>query len=516
MKNIYTDFKFKRHWIYGVFIILLGIVSCQNLEEFTLNTIPSPQNARITKVDRNATLAWDAVSDPRVDSYEIQLGSDSEFSVVLKTDTIPSNLLEYTFEDLESEESYAARVRALNPDPLTNSFYASVVFISNEIENIFRLMTDEHIGIGWVNLRWNEPEEGSVTHIILTPTEGGNEIRADLTPEQIANRSARIENLDRNGANYFAEIFDNNILRGETIFTSLDVNASITINDDNTNYRSLQDAINAARSADIINIGNTVYDFSDMGEVQVENKSLTIRGMSEGDIPELTVHIFNLVGSVPYFKLENLKIIGRSQQIIRFENIVGSSDISITDCDISGASAGLIYASSGSTATIGFEMENSILHDFGNQGGDFIDYRNGAISKFLVKNSTFYNLARDFIRIDGPVQNVGENLRFENCTFDNITSNRFIYIRSNTSKTDFVRCLLTNKASNGQNGILTEVTFTDSNVFGTFSERYAQHTMTVENMTALDPQYENAGAGNYKVNNPEVINARQGDTRWLE
>ncbi|KEO74259.1 DUF5123 domain-containing protein [Anditalea andensis] len=540
MNNIYPDFKIKRPLLYGVFIILIGIVSCQNLEEFTLNTIPSPQNAGITKVDRNAILAWDAVSDPRVTSYEIQLGSDSEFSVVLKTDTIPSSLLEYTFENLESEESYAARVRALNPDPLTNSFYTSVLFISNEIENIFRLLTDDHIGVGSVLLRWNEPSEGSVTRITFTPVSPGEQITVVLTPEQVASREASVEVLNQNRTEYLAEIFDGEVNRGEIRFITIDINAVISV--DGGIYGDLQAAINAATSGSVVRVGASVYDFSALqnGTILINNKSLTIQAASdEGAKPDIKLRNFNIIGDVGYLKLIGLKIqsISRAETSLNTDYnkhlfgvtyVTDAFHLEITDCELTGAESGLIFTQGVGAASapdpipgtgiFSMAVENSLLYDFGNAGGDFIDFRSGSVAGITLKNSSIWNSARALLRADPDVAFIGTSgFILENMTINNFCNGgRFVDVRAN-GKTVVRNSIITNKPSNQanrmQNGATLEII--NSNLFGTNINNVTAGATVTERLN-VDPQYQNASAGNFKVNNHEIMKARLGDTRWLD
>ncbi|MFD2033837.1 DUF5123 domain-containing protein [Belliella marina] len=523
------------------FLVLSTIIysGCRDLDEFSLDTISSPTDLEITKDGRNATLSWTQSPDTRIDSYEVQLGTDSEFSSILSIDTIAVSEKSFLFENLESEQTYAARVRALNPDPLTNSYYSSISFTSNEIENIFRILTNEHIGVGQVLLRWNEPSEGSVTRVTLTPIEDGDQITVELTQEEIVSREVRVEGLSESRVEYVAEIFDGEINRGELRFFSLDINAAITV--DGESYINLQAAIDAASSGSIIRVGASAYDFSGLqnGTITINGKSLTIEAATEGSIkPDIKIRNFDLRGNVGYLRIKGIKI----QSISKAENsantdynkhIFGVSyvteqfSLEITDCELTGAESGLVFSQGVGAASapepipgtgiFGVTIENSLLFGFGNAGGDFIDFRSGSVSGVVVKNSTVWNSARALLRADPDVIFTGTNgFLLENVTIDNFCNGgRFVDVRTE-GKTVVRNSIISNKASNQgnrmQNGASLEIH--NSNLFGTNINNVTAGA-TLTDRIDLDPQYGNAVNGDFTVNNATVKALSIGDPRWF-
>ncbi|MCH7408088.1 fibronectin type III domain-containing protein [Belliella sp. DSM 111904] len=523
----------------GLALCIVFYTGCKDLQEFTLDTIPSPSDLQIDREGRNATLSWTQTPDSRINSYEVQLGTDADFSSILSTDTLEVGEQSFTFMDLESEESYAARVRALNPDPLINSYYASITFISNTIENIFRVVNNEHLGIGQVLLRWNAPEEGTVTRLVLTPTAGGDQVTLDLNPDQIAAREARVEGLSENRLEYKAEIFDGDIVRGELFFFTLDINSAITI--EGESYANLQAAINAASSGAVIRIGSSTYNFSEIqnGTILVDGKSLTIEAATENsNKPEIILRNFELRGDIGYLNFKGIKIhsISKAQtsqnndynkHIFGASYVTGQFNLELLDCDLSGAESGLIFTQGVGAASapepiagsgiFGVTIENSLLHSFGNAGGDFIDFRSGSISSVQIKNTSIWNSARALLRADPDVSFTGT----DGFVLDHVTVNsvcdggRFVDVRAN-GRTVIRNSIITNKVSNHgnrmQNG--ASLVIQNSNLFGSnINNITAGATMT--DRVEFDPQYTNASSGNFSIQNAALKALSIGDPRWF-
>jgi polygalacturonase len=217
------------------------------------------------------------------------------------------------------------------------------------------------------------------------------------------------------------------------------------------------------------------------------------------------------------FKLTNLAIVGYETHIINTSDVTGEVKIEVSDCEMSGARAGIVYASSSAGGVRSFYMDNCIVHDFAeaDQGGDFIDFRNGEISDFLISNSTFYNVGRDFLRVDGGVSYTGsEDPTFINCTFDDLPERRFIYVRANSFETTYVNSLFTNRKSDANNGVGALTHAFNCNHYGTNSDSYLRFVQNTEDITEIDPEYANAPAGDFTLGSQALIDAQIGDPRW--
>jgi hypothetical protein len=375
-----------------------------------------------------------------------------------------------------------------------------------------------------VSLKWTTPKKGSVNKIILTPVGGTALAPVILTATNIANKQITIANLLA-ATSYRAEIYEDGDRKGIATFTTIDPNSVITINSGTTIYELLQDAIAAASSGDVINVGGAKYNFSAAGTVEIANKSLTIKAVAGATVPEITSASFNLTGNVASLKIVGIKfIITSGNYFVNVTGATGTTNISLEGLDITGPAAGLVYLATGSTASLTFNVDNCLIHDFGAVGGDFIDFRAGEMKGMTIKNTSIWNVARDFLRTDATAT-ISGTLSFANCTINNfciITSgstNRFVYLRANNSVVTVNKCIVSNKlgtTNSGISGTGTSVTFTDSNVFGSSASAITSSPTVKTNLTNLDAQYANAAQGDFTVGNATVKAAGQGDPRWLK
>ena len=182
---------------------------------------------------------------------------------------------------------------------------------------------------------------------------------------------------------------------------------------------------------------------SDAGSL-VLNQGLTLRGLSRnGRQPEF-VGGFKLVMTEGSFVLENLKLNGTytadgaEKKIGNMIDIDGTSvidDIILKDCEVTGYNNRLV-SGSGESDVNSFQVSGLQVHDFGT-GGDFIDFRKGAVRRVEVKNNTFANGIRTFVRIDAGVicgaVNVENNTFYNLCAVDSKDNNGIMHVRSTTS-----------------------------------------------------------------------------------
>ncbi|MBQ1831375.1 MAG: DUF4957 domain-containing protein [Bacteroidales bacterium] len=182
---------------------------------------------------------------------------------------------------------------------------------------------------------------------------------------------------------------------------------------------------------------------SDAGSL-VLNQGLTLRGLSRnGRQPEF-VGGFKLAMTEGSFVLENLKLNGTytadgaEKKIGNMIDIDGTSvidDIILKDCEVTGYNNRLV-SGSGESDVNSFQVSGLQVHDFGT-GGDFIDFRKGAVRRVEVKNNTFANGIRTFVRIDAGVicgaVNVENNTFYNLCAVDSKDNNGIMHVRSTTS-----------------------------------------------------------------------------------
>ncbi|MFD2033841.1 DUF5123 domain-containing protein [Belliella marina] len=524
------------------FIVLMAFIigACVDHETEMNYALPGAKNLSVEdKKARTATVSWEYDQD-QVQYFIINLSKEPTFANAIVTDTIGVDIREYGFQGLESLVEYHVRVQSRTGNRLIDPHPAILVFRSAEIESLFLPLESSDINVESVKLTWKAPNQGGVSHIVLTSLDNGNVRTIELGTSEISSRSVVIEGLVSAG-NYSAEIFDADENKGTITFTTKDINAAISISGNSKTYEFLQDAIDDAVSGDVIKVGAAIYDFTDplYSTIFIDGKSLTIEpANTAGDMPEIRFKNFDLKGDIGYLKIKGIKILSNSKAVTDGNTdynkhmfgvtyVTGTFSLELTDCDLSGAESGLIFSQTvgaGSapeaipgSATFGLVVENCLLHDFGNAGGDFIDFRSGAISNILVKNSSFWNGARALFRADADVVFLATaTLTLENSTINNFgNGGRFVDLRTNGSvivRNSIVTNKITNHGNRMQNGASLQLI--NTNVFGSNAGNITAGA-TITNGLAVDPQYANAESGNFTVGSAEVKAAGQGDPRWL-
>lgn len=511
-------------YIYILLALVVLIQSCRKDSEIDLHyAIPAPSEIKIAAIEaRKVTIEW-AYDYKEATEVQVELSTSATFATngLVKQLTLDPGTLSASFDSLASLATYYVRVGASNGDPLYSSAYSVFSFQSAEIESIFNAVSRKDVTASSALLTWNAPKTGTVTHIEVAPEGSQAWTKIQLSAADISARQVLLPGLQP-ATSYKAIIYQGEENKGEMLFATLDPNAAITINGSDIIYETLQEAIDASESGDILNIGSAKYDFSEGETISIANKSLTLKAVKGAVIPEIKSKIINLSGSVRYLKLTGIKFIGTSAQAIGLDGLTSAVEIEVTDCDFSGPTAGFIYASTSvpASAAVSLTVNNTLFHDFGATGGDFIDFRGGTVTKISVKNSSFWNLARAFLRIDASANSSSSQpLLFENCTFNNFSNGgKFVYVRSAGAKTTFNKCIITNMVSNQDNGVSgtgTSLTFNQCVISGSNSAKIKSVGKNTET-TDADPQYAKASEGDFTVGNPVVKAAGQGDERWLK
>ncbi len=191
-----------------------------------------------------------------------------------------------------------------------------------------------------------------------------------------------------------------------------------------------------------------VYDITSAADADagslVLSQGLYLRGLSRNGLQPEFVGGFKLAMTEGNFALENLKINGTytvdgsEKKIGNMIDIDGAAvigDIILKDCEVTGFNNRLVSGSGESDVT-SLQVSGLLVHDYGTSG-DFIDFRKGAVRRVEVKNNTFYNGIRTFVRIDAGVLcgavNVENNTFYNLCAVDSKDNNGIMHVRSTTS-----------------------------------------------------------------------------------
>lgn len=508
-----------------VLMLFTGFAACKKAEGPSMNYyIASPQNLALNAVKTTLHATWEYTGTEN-SGFLAQVASDANFANILKTDTLAATVHAVDFTNLGYFSEAYVRVRALSSNLILHSTFTKT---SIKPESILKTILKSELTATTAILRWNAPSSGTLTSVLILDNLKKTERTIQLSAANVSSQSLSIDGLESAG-NYTAVIFAGEDRKGVLTFSAVDLRMSITIEGSTVIYETLHDAIAAAAAGSTINMGGAKYDFSTLGTVDI-TKAVTIRAVQGGDVPDITVQAFNIVGNVASLKLSGLKITGKSSYTIIATGLTSACSIVVENCEVTGSTAGLVYvaATAAGTANVNFKLDNSICKDFGAAGGDFIDFRAGALSGITVTNSTFYNLARDFFRIDAttayPIAN--PPILIENCTFNGIcgygsagTQGRFLYVRvakvTGYTMMKINKCIFSNKVRSLANGVNPTVEFTNNNVSGNFSTEWGGNTVS-SGTTTLDPQYTDVAKYNFTIGNATIKAAGLGDPRWLK
>ena len=215
--------------------------------------------------------------------------------------------------------------------------------------------------------------------------------------------------------------------------------------------------------------------------------------------------------------------------------------IHIINCEIHGYKHGFFYDNSKVATYTTIEVENNVISDILGDGGDGFDIRAESIVKNItMKNNTFSNGMRTFIRID---KGTLESLTFENNTVNNVAS----FDNSNNKGLFNIRAALSgaftikNNLFLNLNGVPSrtvmfpaQATAFPTEVSGNYYYNLADTFFYAdsENKVAADefPESkaiagggsvlsadpcENSARGIFNVTDASVLAAKAGDPRWL-
>lgn len=525
-------------------LVVLAFAACRKAEGPDMNYyLPNPENLTLNAGKTALHATW-AYSGNENSGFLVQVAYDANFVTILKTDTVGPEINEADFTGLGYFSEVYVRVRTLSKNIVLHSGFTKA---SLKPESVFKAILKTELTYTSAILRWNAPSSGTLSSVLIIDNLKKTERTIQLSAQQVSSQSLSVDGLESAG-NYTVVIFAGDDRKGVITFNVPDINATVTIEGSPVIYETLQMAINAATSGSIINMGAAKHEYSsaELETVNITGKSLTIRAKPGSTmVPEITMKNFWVKGAVSSLKLSGIKIISTSKlnttttnfdynkHIIGISYVTGIINVVVENCDLSGAESGLIFTQTPGTAnlpegalnpaTINLTVDNCIMHDFGNAGGDFIDFRSGTLDQIKVKNSTFSNGARAFLRNEATAPVVPANsITIENCTFYNYCNGgAFLKIASPGSNVLVTKCILMNKLSATNNSIAgagTVVKLTTNNISGGFATN-AQSNPTAANntgITALDPTFADAVKSIFTVGNATVKAAGLGDPRWLK
>ncbi|SFK55239.1 DUF4957 domain-containing protein [Proteiniphilum acetatigenes] len=503
-----------------LFILTIAIpTSCSDdLTEITkidYDRVFSPTKLEATILNRtNVRLKW--VNNTSTESYTIELFANDSLtftgSPVLTMEGVTTT--ENIIENLDGETRYSARVKAVSSKTADSKWTG--VFFRTAAEHLLLPFQDGDIASTSVIFRW--PAGQQVTEILLTP---GN-ITHTVTPAEVAEGIAIIEGLTGE-TNYTAKIMNGEKVRATVSFTTLvDIgNATPVYPEDD-----LITILAAAKDGDAFALFPGTY--GDMSKITI-SKNVEIKAVYPYDKPILKGYISMVDNSAVLLQsivLDGAGLTDGNQAIVFETAGAFYGDITIENCEIRNHVKGVYYLNVAALVE-SITINNTLIHHVECNGGDLFDSRTGAIKVLTISNSTIYNsaLARDMVRYDNASENfpgVESKIIIDRNTIYNVcngSSRRLLYIRYTGHQTTFTNNIVASTEGIFSNQTATAVpAFSNNNYFqapgflpgGSSSSRFFD-----ESGLQLDPEFENPGEGNFKVNTIDVNAKGMGDPRWL-
>src|SRR5690554_1104479 len=476
----------------------------------------SPTELEAVVLNRtNVRLRW--THNTTAESYTIELFANDSLSFAgspaVTREGVTGTQIPYVIEGLDGETRYSARVKAVG-STVDDSKWTGV-FFRTAAEHLLLPFEDGDIAATSVLFRW--PAGQQVTEIILTP----GSLVHNVTPAEVAAGTALIEGLTGE-TTYTARVMNGEKTRATVTFeTLLDIGNATPVSPEDDFLAMLAEADDGDAFALFPGTYGDATKF-------IINKQLEIKAVYPYDKPVLKGYI-SMEGNssllLQSVVLDGAGLSDGNQAIVFTTAGAEYGDITIENCEVRNHVKGFYYLNVAALVE-SITINNTLIHHVECVGGDLFDSRSGAIKALTISNSTIHNsaLARDMVRYDnssGNFPGVESVIVINRNTFYNVcngSSRRFLYIRFAVHQTTFTNNIIAATEGIFSNQGATAVpAFGNNNYFqapgflpgGSTSSRFFDDTGQ-----QLDPEFENAAEGNFKVNNIDVIAKEMGDPRW--
>lgn len=507
--------------------------------ELVLDRALTPLNftASVLSTGNQVRLTWDVRT---TDTYEVVIYSDEGLTTVVETksDLTPADV-PVTF-DLVAENEYYATVQAFSQNERTAPSHVAVAgpivtyAIMDPLNPVVTGRTSES-----VTLKWDQDQY--VTHLLATPVASADQepVRLDLSDEQVQAATATIGGLQPS-TEYFVAVYYNSASRGgQDVWTRPDMQNMTKIS---TIEQLMQAFVDGGKYQ--LAYSETPYTVPSYGEGETNPASalaadLTIIGETtlEGAKPAIVGLGIGLNPGVNDIRLEDLSLDGAdaASSLMEVKDAIAMNSVTVKNCDLAGY-RNIFYENKAGSAIQTLLFDGLYAANMGNSGGDFIDFRTESTHGTLtITNSTFYNGARSFLRVDA--KETLSSIVIRNNTFSNFSTvtdgnNKGIfYVRGTAPVMEYANNLFLNETGENarfiaNNSSVKLPTLIQNNYFyncaDTFFEAKISDGVEITQATATqnggkilteDP-CENSLRGKFYLVNDEIASARIGDPRW--
>lgn len=507
--------------------------------ELVLDRALTPLNftASVLSTGNQVRLTWDVRT---TDTYEVVIYSDEGLTAVVETksDLTPADV-PVTF-DLVAENEYYATVQAFSQNERTAPSHVAVAgpIVTYAIMDPLNPVVTERTSES-VTLKWDQDQY--VTHLLATPVASADQepVRLDLSDEQVQAATATIGDLQPS-TEYFVAVYYNSASRGgQDVWTRPDMQNMTKIS---TIEQLMQAFVDGGKYQ--LAYSETPYTVPSYGEGETNPASalaadLTIIGETtlEGAKPAIVGLGIGLNPGVNDIRLEDLSLDGAdaASSLMEVKDAIAMNSVTVKNCDLAGY-RNIFYENKAGSAIQTLLFDGLYAANMGNSGGDFIDFRTESTHGTLtITNSTFYNGARSFLRVDA--KETLSSIVIRNNTFSNFSTvtdgnNKGIfYVRGTAPVMEYANNLFLNETGENarfiaNNSSVQLPTLIQSNYFyncaDTFFEAKISDGVEITQATATqnggkilteDP-CENSLRGKFYLVNDEIASARIGDPRW--
>ncbi len=507
--------------------------------ELVLDRALTPLNftASVLSTGNQVRLTWDVRT---TDTYEVVIYSDEGLTTVVETrsDITPAEVP--VTLDLVAENEYYATVQAFSQNERTAPSHVAVAgpIVTYAIMDPLNPVVTERTSES-VTLKWDQDQY--VTHLLATPVASADQepVRYDLSAEQVEAATATIGGLQPS-TEYFVAVFYNSASRGgQDVWTRPDMQNMTKIS---TIEQLMQAFVDGGKYQ--LAYSETPYTVPSYGEGETNPASalaadLTIIGETtlEGAKPAIVGLGIGLNPGVNDIRLEDLSLDGAdaASSLMEVKDAIAMNSVTVKNCDLAGY-RNIFYENKAGSAIQTLLFDGLYAANMGNSGGDFIDFRTESTHGTLtITNSTFYNGARSFLRVDA--KETLSSIVIRNNTFSNFSTvtdgnNKGIfYVRGTAPVMEYANNLFLNETGENarfiaNNGSVKLPTLIQNNYFyncaDTFFEAKISDGVEITQATATqnggkilteDP-CENSLRGKFYLVNDEIASARIGDPRW--
>ena len=361
---------------------------------------------------------------------------DMETAEPVRKETVLPDQIPFTVEDLTVDKTFTARVQGISESNLASKWATlHATFATKAVRNSLNPVVKTREATS-VTITWDKAADSkdlsTVQIVPVLPKEGEEPVKVEVTDTELSACEKTLTDLEAGREYRFTLFFGKAGERGSVVaFTRPNIDGSAT---EVASAAEVVAATDMAAGAVILKVPYSeaaldivsAYPNEKSKFVSVKN-DLSIYGVptDDGKKPVLSGFSIQAEAGATKIHLEDLVIDGAMVGSLITNGSAALTALEIVNCEVYDYEKGIItVASSASGASYEtFLVDGCYMHDInasGTAGGDFFDVRAGDNGALIVKNSTFYAVARTFFRFTDNAK--AESVSMTNCTLNYVTT----------------------------------------------------------------------------------------------